>query len=108
MLDSNLQAFGCTWPKDVIERRDRAKGPLYSRNKYMLMLVMKHLDEKEEKTGSPQQKGSAHQLQSAAPISGAKSDKRSSSYHVSRRVFQLYLQSSPTFRFSKFCSIFSR
>ena len=53
MLDSNLQAFGCTWPKDVIERRDRAKGPLYSRNKYMLMLVMKHLDEKEEKSLQP-------------------------------------------------------
>jgi hypothetical protein len=45
--DPNWAHFGLMFPRKFLQRLDEAKGPYYSRNKYILKILEEHLNENE-------------------------------------------------------------
>ena len=48
MSEQSLAHFGLTFPLEFVKRLDKAKGPYYSRNKFILKILEEHLNEKQD------------------------------------------------------------
>jgi metal-responsive CopG/Arc/MetJ family transcriptional regulator len=48
-MDNSLVQFGVTVPREFLKRLDNAKGPYFSRNKFILKLLEERLNENEGK-----------------------------------------------------------
>jgi hypothetical protein len=57
MSAQELARFGVTFPREFVKRLDTAKGPYYSRNKFILKILEEHLNENEQEKSTQLSEG---------------------------------------------------